>query len=500
VSAEDPRTHAHDELDETFVSEQLPREGIGAGAGGYRRVLSNRDFRLLWTGQVVSGIGDWLVIGLLIGWVRDLSNGSAFAVAGIMIAKIIPSLLYGSVLGAIVDRFDRRKLMIVCDLVQMVLALTLFFTNSLPVIYLVVLLLETMGLMFYPAKNALIPKLVEERDLAVANGLSYTTQQASMLIGLTLSGAIVALFVRIVRVVLAANLPIVSWLAVPAAPYLLGNHAGVFLDSLTFLFSAVMLWRLHVSSQGTATGPLTLSMIGRDAIESFRFLGEHHELRGFLISIGLAILGGGAIIPVGLNYVANNLSGGIPFIEKMPLLQRLVAAQQSTFMMVILAFGMVLGAVIVPRLAQGIRLPMLLVSGIAAFGTAMLGFSLVTNYSVAAVFGVAAGFALADVTVAGNTYVSETVDDRIRGRVFTAMESVIRVSLLLSMVVTAPLGDLVTMAVKRFALAGGQVPNYLYWTGERITLVLASLIVLGAAVYAFRRVDWRGTKEAPDAG
>jgi dTMP kinase len=496
VTAEEPRTHAHDELDETFLSEQLPREGIGAGAGGYRRIIANPAFRRLWVGQVVSGIGDWLVIGLLIGWVRDLSNGSAFAIAGIMIAKIIPSLVYGSVLGAMVDRFDRRKLMIVCDLVQMVLALTLFFTNSLPVIYLVVLLLETMGLMFYPAKNALIPKLVEERDLATANGLSYTTQQASMLVGLTLSGAIVAVFARVVRFVLAAQLPLVGLLVTPAAPYLLGPRAGVFLDSLTFAFSAVMLAGIHVASHGSPPGKLSLHMIGRDAIDSFRFLGSHHELRGFLISIGLAILGGGAIIPVGLNYVANNLSGGIPFIEKMPLLQRLVAAQQSTFMMVILAFGMVLGATIVPRLARGIRLPMLLVTGIAAFGVAMLGFSLVTSYAVAAVFGVAAGFSIADVTVAGNTYVSSTVEDRIRGRVFTALESVIRVSLLLSMVVIAPLGDLVTVGVKRITLANGQVPNYLYWTGERITLVLASMIVLGAAAYAFRRVDWRGTREA----
>ncbi len=496
--SEDPRTHAEDELDEVFLSEQLPREGLGAEAGGYRRVLANPRFRRLWIGQVVSGIGDWLVIGLLIGWVHNLSGGSAFAVAGIMIAKIIPSLVYGSVLGAMVDRFDRRKLMITCDLVQMVLALTLFFTNHLAVIYLVVLLLETMGLMFYPAKNALIPKLVEPRDLAVANGLSYTTQQASMLIGLTMSGAIVAVFTNVVRFVLAADVPILRLLVTPAAPYLLGSKAGVFLDSLTFLFSAIMLAGIKVSSHGRPEGRLSLSMIGKDAVESFRFLGAHRELRGFLLSIGLAILGGGAIIPVGLNYVGT-LTGGIPFIERLPVLQRLLALQWSTFMMVILAFGMVLGAVIVPRLARGIRLPVLLVTGIASFGVAMLGFSLVPVYAIAAVFGIAAGFSIAEVTVAGNTYVSQTVSDTIRGRVFTAMESVIRVSLLLSMIVTAPLGDGIGLIVKRFVPADANV--YVYWSGYRITLVFASFIVLAAALYAFRSVDWRGAKEAEsDAG
>lgn len=489
MNEENTPRHVHDEVDETFRSEQLPREGLGAQAGGYVRVLQNPAFRRLWSGQVVSGIGDWLVIGLLIPWVGQLSNGSSFAVAGIMIAKIIPSLVYGSVLGAIVDRFDRRKLMIVCDLTQMVLALTLFFTNTLWVIYLVVLLLETMGLMFYPAKNALIPKLVEERDLATANGLSYTTQQASMLVGLTMSSAIVAVFARIVRTVLDANIPVVNLVISPAQNYLLGPHAGVFLDSMSFLVSAIMIAGIRVSAEGHATERFGISMIGRDAIDSFRFLGGHRELRGFLLSIGLAILGGGAIIPVGLNYVAT-LTGGIPFIELMPRLQRLVAAQWSTFMMVILAFGMVAGAVIVPRLARGIRLPMLFVSGIVAFGVAMLGFSLMPVYWIAAIFGVAAGFALADVTVAGNTYVSETVDDRIRGRVFTAMESVIRVSLLLSMIVTAPLGDFLGRQIRNFAVQEGHVVS-VYWTGERITLVIASLIVLGAAVYALRSVDWR---------
>jgi MFS family permease len=478
-----------------FRSEQLPREGLGAQSGGYKRIIANPSFRRLWIGQVISGIGDWLVIGLLIPLVTQLSNGSALAVAGIMIAKIIPSLVYGSVLGSLVDRFDRRQLMITCDLTQMVLALGLLFTNSLALIYLIVLMLETMGLMFYPAKNALIPQLVEERDLAVANGLSYTTQQASMLIGLTMSGAIVALFEQIVRFVIQAHLPIVGLLVGPAEPYLLGPRSGVLLDSLTFLVSAFMIYGIAVGPSGRREEPLSLRLIGKDVIDSFRFLGAHHELRAFLISIGLAILGGGAIISVGLVYVTQNLTGGVPFLDKVPALQRLTSTPQ-VFMLVFLALGMVLGALIVPRLARGIHLNVLLVVGIGGFGTAMLGFSLVGMYWAAALFAICAGFFLAEVTVAGNTYVSETVADSIRGRVFTAMESVIRVSLLLSLVVTAPVGDLVGSIVRRVVLSSGAVPAHVVWTGSRITLVFASLIVMGAAVFALRRIEWRRNEEA----
>jgi hypothetical protein len=90
--------------------------------------------------------------------------------------------------------------------------------------------------------------------------------------------------------------------------------------------------------------------------------------------------------------------------------------------------------------------------------------------------------------VAGNTYVVRTVSDDIRGRVFTAMESVIRVSLLLSMVVVAPLADVLGALIRRLS-AGMTDPSW--FTGPRVTLQIASLIVLGAAYYAYRTLNWR---------
>src|SRR5574340_1110160 len=91
----------------------------------YSAVLRNRRFRRLWLSQFVSGIGDWLVIGLLIPLVTTLTGGSSFAVAGIMIAKIIPSLLFSSFIGVFVDRFVRRRLIIACDVARAILTLFL---------------------------------------------------------------------------------------------------------------------------------------------------------------------------------------------------------------------------------------------------------------------------------------------------------------------------------------------------------------------------------------
>lgn len=472
-----------------------------AQSGAYRRLAANGGFRRLWISQFVSGIGDWLVIGFLMPLVTTLSGGSSFAVAGIMIAKIIPALVFSSLIGVFVDRFDRRRTMITCDLTRAALALGLISIAGLApgpqlaLIYTVVLLMETASLFFFPSKNALIPHLVDDDDITAANGLSYTTQQASMIVGLAGAGAILAAFEAIVRTVQSADISLINRLIEFFAPALLGPRAGVFLDSITFLISAAALWGIKVHAKPRHEGPMfDLSLIGKDVVESFRFLGSHGELRGFLITIGAAILGGGTIIPVGLVFVQQELSGFVPFLGRSELLQSLATSPQ-TFMLVFLAVGMVVGALVVPRLAEKLSLQLLFLGGVAGFGLAMFGFASSSTYGVAGVFAAGAGLCIATVTVAGNTYVIHTVVDEIRGRVFTALESVIRVALLISMIVMAPLGDFAAGVVKRIVeIQGGELAQVTV-TGSQLALQLASLIVLGAAFYAFRRLSWRAPAE-----
>lgn len=484
--------------DAAAPQDPLSAEKTATSTGAYRRLLANTSFRRLWYAQFVSGIGDWLVIGFLMPLVTKLSGGSSFAVAGILIAKIIPALVLSSLTGVLVDRFDRRKVMITADLVRAALVIVLVVTNSLAVIYLAVLLMETASLFFWPARNALIPYLVEEEDITAANGLAYTTQQASMLIGLTTAAGILAGFEAIVRAVLAADLPIVDDLVGLAAPALLGPRAGVILDIFTFLFSAAMITLIKVDARPPNTGGrLDPALLGKDVIESFRFLGQHRELRGLLVTIGFAILGGGAIIPVGTTYVQANLSGGLPFADQIVQLQQLTATP-TTFMLVFMALGMVVGALIVPRFEGRIRLQMLFAGSVAAFGVSLLGFASVNTYWVASLFAISAGACIATVTVAGNSYVVRTTADELRGRVFTALESVVRVALLLSMVVMAPLADFVGKIVEQVIVTNGLAPDTVTLTGSRLTLQLSALMVIGAAFYGFSALRWRECDDGVD--
>ena len=471
------------------------KEPIVTSGSAYRRLAGNTGFRRLWVSQFVSGIGDWLVIGLLMPLVTSLSGGSSFAVAGILVAKLLPALVLSSLTGVLVDRFDRRRLMIASDLARAALTLGLLFTNSLALIYLIVLLMEIGSLFFYPAKNALIPQLVAEEDVAVANGLSYTTQQAAMLVGLTASGALLALFERLVRLVLESGLPLIDLLGGLLAPALLGPRAGVLLNSMTFLVSAAIITSIPVTVSTTRERVrIDLRLIGADLVESFRFLRDHRELRGLLVTIGLAIFGGGAIATVGLVFVPQQLVGGVPFADEVPWLQQLAAAP-TTFILVFLAAGMVGGALLVPRLAQRLTLQLLFLGGVGGFGIAMFTFSLARTYAAAGLLALAAGVCIATVTVAGNTYVVATVEDEIRGRVFTALESVVKVSLLASMLVMAPLSDLIARGVEYLMRAYPDTLGALGLSGIQVALQVASLVVLAAAVYAFRTLEWRKCTE-----
>jgi MFS family permease len=128
----------------------------------------------------------------------------------------------------------------------------------------------------------------------------------------------------------------------------------------------------------------------------------------------------------------------------------------------------------------------------------MVGFASIQQYWVGGLFAAFAGACIATVTVAGNSYVVQTVADEIRGRVFTALESVIKIALLLSMIVIAPLGDLVGMIAKRVLEDSGLAPRSVMLTGPRLTLLLSALIVVVAAVYAFTVLRWKQLEPAAE--
>jgi MFS family permease len=193
-------------------------------AGTFRSALAHRDYRLLLTGLAVSESGNWLEAAASIVYVLDATGSTAWvAVAGVV--RLLPYIVFEPLGGAIADRYDRRRVMIVSDLARaalmVVLTIVAMSTSTIAVTVAIVIAFvnNTFTSPYYPAVTAITPSVVPEDDLAAANALSGTIDNFALAFGPALSGLLL----------------------------MLGPPPVAFaVNAFTFLFSALMVWRMQV--------------------------------------------------------------------------------------------------------------------------------------------------------------------------------------------------------------------------------------------------------------
>jgi predicted MFS family arabinose efflux permease len=156
----------------------------------WRLLRRRRDLRLLLAAGLVSMTGDW-VLGIGLTYSVYAITGSTLASALTLLASFVPQVVAGSVAGVFVDRWDRKRTMVVCNLLLAVgLAPLLLLDTSAQiwVVYVVLLWESLVEVFFAPAEQALLPRLVDDADLVTANALNSQNQQLSRLIGSALGG------------------------------------------------------------------------------------------------------------------------------------------------------------------------------------------------------------------------------------------------------------------------------------------------------------------------
>ena len=158
-------------------------------------VLRHRDFALLFWGGLVSVAGDWLLLAVL-PYVVYVETGSTIATAGMTVAELAPGIVLGSVAGVLVDRWDRRRLLIGVGLLQalVVLALLAFVADQayLPVVYAVAAAQSALSAFSMPAEHSLLPTLVGPDELVTANSLNALNDRVGRLGGLALGPVVYA--------------------------------------------------------------------------------------------------------------------------------------------------------------------------------------------------------------------------------------------------------------------------------------------------------------------
>ena len=180
----------------------------------------NRNYRYTWLGQVVSETGDYFNNIAVFSLVMEVT-GSGLVVSGVMLSRAIPAVLAGPVAGVVLDRFDRRRIMLASDLIRAVVALGFIATVRHPsawLLYTLSALLMFASPFFTSGRAAILPTIASPAELHTANSLTQTTQWATLTAGTMLAGFAVAK---------------------------LGFAAAFVLNALSFLFSAYAVWQLR---------------------------------------------------------------------------------------------------------------------------------------------------------------------------------------------------------------------------------------------------------------
>jgi MFS family permease len=242
----------------------------------YARLLGgNRNFRRLWSAQVVSEIGDWFYTLAIYNLLLQLT-GRAGSVALALVLQVLPQTVIGPTAGVVNDRLRRKRVMIASDIGRTLIVLCMLLIRSKAMVWLVYPLLTAETLLaafFEPARNAVIPNIVEREDVVLANTLSSSTWSVNLMIGATLGGVVAAL---------------------------LGRDAVFLLNALSFVVSAALIWGMRFAEPHAEGGR---RFEARELVDfspilaGIRYVRAHVRLRSTIFAkFGILIIGPGWVL------------------------------------------------------------------------------------------------------------------------------------------------------------------------------------------------------------
>ena len=391
----------------------------GAPANSLRGVLRIPAFRRLWVALSLSSLGDWLGLLAITELAAELAAGSSgsfaavnFAVGGVFILRLLPAVLIGPVAGAFADRVDRRRTMVVSDLVRFALFVSIPLVRELWWLFVATLLIEVAAQFWSPAKEATVPNLVPRERLEQANQLTLVTTYGSAPIA-------AALF---------SGLALASSVLGVGFDFFRANQVdlALYANALTFLVAALTVWRLREIPAGPAAGrdgdrerPQSM---WRAITSGWSFIGSTPVVRGLVVGMLGAFAAGGAVIGLARSYV-RDLGGGVPGYGLL-----------FGTVFVGLAGGMFFG----PRVFAGLSRRRLFALSITAAGFLLCLLSLVPDMVLATLVTLGLGTVSGIAWVTGYTLLGLEVDDAMRGRTFAFVQSMVRV-VLVSVLAAAPL-------------------------------------------------------------
>ena len=420
-----------------------------------RGVLAIPGFRRLWQSMAFSSLGDWLGLLATTAMAQKLSQGNYstanFAIAGVFIARLLPAVFLGPLAGVIADRFDRRKLMVVADVLRGGLYVSIAVYQNYYWLYAATILVECITLFWSPAKEASVPNLVPKEKLEAAN-------QVSLLAAYGTAPIAAALF---------SILALITGALTAVIPFLNGNttDTALYLNAISFFYTAWVVWGIHEIPKGPASSKGGEN-IAKSLLEGWRIVSGSKIVRGLIVGMVGAFMAAGAVIGLARTFVSD-LGGGD-------------AAYGVLFGSVFT--GLATGIAFGPRVLSQFSRRRLFGASLAVAGFFLVILAIISNLVIAILVTVILGAFSGISWVTGFTMLGMEVENEVRGRTFAFVQSLIRV-VLVAVLAIAPL---IAAAVGRhtYKFYNSEVT----YNGAAITILIAGILAGLIGIISYRQM------------
>ena len=371
------------------------------------KIFSKSQFSVLWWSGTLSSFGDWATLFASVALASYLGSegGNSELTAVIpIVARIIPALM-SSFAGILADRFNKKNVMIICDLSRMVIVLGLFFTTTLIQLFLINFLSEIFSLIRQPSRESVVPEVVDDEYLVKANSLFTVGTYASLPLASLVFG-VISDNSLIEGIVSYGN----DW-----------NGSVIFvIDSVTFLISSFLL--LYLKTDSPNKNIEKQSNVLGDLKEGFNYFLSVQELRTVTTSISLSLVGAGALFVLGNTYLTESLN---------------FTQSSFGFMIASFGFGIIFTMVILSYFVTSFsRIPFFIGISMVITGLSLLFAFNSSEFSTILFFIFISGIGSGSVYLLTISYLQSTTDKNLRGRVFGNFYTIGRLSILLSLFIS----------------------------------------------------------------
>lgn len=366
----------------------------------YREVFKDKNFFLYNIGQTFSQFADRLVHFAIIGFVYRIAPGSAMSLAKVMFFTLLPAFIVSPIAGVYVDRFPKKAILIAADILRAGIVLLISFfiisADNSQYIYAPIFLIFTCACFFLPAKLSMIPELVSEDKLLMANSAASVFWTVSGIIGFAAGAFLMEIA---------------------------GLQRGLYINALMYALSSAAI--LFISSKN-------MKKNNHEAKKAKAFL---HELKD-----GIVYLAGHskARFVVGIFFLLMGITGAL-YVVSIVFIQEQTGSMTKDIGVFGLWLGMgyLAGAYVLGKKGGSLNKIRLVLLSLMAGGAFIMIFCSALTATRSIPVGCAVifftGAAIAPVMITANTIIHETIDENMRGRVFSSIGVIMNIGFILFM-------------------------------------------------------------------